>query len=366
MSTPKTPDPAKLVISLFMNDKEILDEVLLLLQDQFGETDRLSPWFDFDYTDYYHKEMGSPLYRRVVVFKNLIDQSRLAEIKLATNRIEKRWENDEKRSLNIDPGYLLLSRFILATGKDYAHRIYIGQGIYADLTLMYKKRTILSLGVELSRLCIQRDAGISFNGPGRLFSGAEGVETKDVNDMIKSMTAYAGASHTENGIQCDIEMRTYNSKHLDIALYLHRAFNRYEDLIKKRIAEKLARGRVEVRMDIEDQSEDAIGFDLDIKRAKAYHSALKQLQDHFNLSSDITLDTLLGAKEVILPAEKEQDESAIERAISEALTSALDQLDGMRSREGENLAEDLNERLCTIETTLDLVERAADGLPCHL
>ncbi len=181
--------------------------------------------------------------------------------------------------------------------------------------------------------------------------------------MIKSMTAYAGASHTENGIQCDIEMRTYNSKHLDIALYLHRAFNRYEDLIKKRIAEKLARGRVEVRMDIEDQSEDAIGFDLDIKRAKAYHSALKQLQDHFNLSSDITLDTLLGAKEVILPAEKEQDESAIERAISEALTSALDQLDGMRSREGENLAEDLNERLCTIETTLDLVERAADGLP---
>ncbi len=139
MSTPKTPDPAKLVISLFMNDKEILDEVLLLLQDQFGETDRLSPWFDFDYTDYYHKEMGSPLYRRVVVFKNLIDQSRLAEIKLATNRIEKRWENDGKRSLNIDPGYLLLSRFILATGKDYAHRIYIGQGIYADLTLMYKK-----------------------------------------------------------------------------------------------------------------------------------------------------------------------------------------------------------------------------------
>ncbi len=139
MSTPKSPDPAKLVISLFMNDKEILDKVLPQLEVKFGVFDIISPWFDFDYTDYYYREMGDPLFRRVVVFKELIRQSALAKIKLATNLLEKQWETNGKRSLNIDPGYLLLSRFILATGKDYSHRIYIGSGIYGDLTLVYKK-----------------------------------------------------------------------------------------------------------------------------------------------------------------------------------------------------------------------------------
>lgn len=145
MSQPKAPDPAKLVISLLMNDKTILNEVLPILEEALGEIALQSPWFDFDYTNYYHKEMGSPLYRRVVAFERLIEQDRLAHIKQMTNDIEKRWEVDGRRSLNIDPGYLLLSRFILATGKDYSHRIYIGEGIYADLTLMYTKGKFLPL-----------------------------------------------------------------------------------------------------------------------------------------------------------------------------------------------------------------------------
>lgn len=145
MSTPKKPDPAKLVISLFMNSKEIFDSVLPELEKEFGEVDMISSWFNFDFTDYYYKEMGSPLFRRVVVFKEMIHQQDLANVKVHTNLIEKQWEISGRRSLNIDPGYLLLSRFILATGKDYAHRVYIGKGIYADLTLMYKKGGFKSL-----------------------------------------------------------------------------------------------------------------------------------------------------------------------------------------------------------------------------
>jgi hypothetical protein len=139
MSTPKRPDPAKLIMSLFMNDQTILEAVLPLLEEKFGSIDIISPWFEFDYTDYYYKEMGSPLFRRVVVFKELIEQESLASIKETTNQLETMWKTDEKRSLNIDPGYLVPSRFILATGKDYSHRVYIGKGIYADLTLIYKK-----------------------------------------------------------------------------------------------------------------------------------------------------------------------------------------------------------------------------------
>ena len=138
MSTPGQADPAKLVISLVMKDKKIINRILYLLEDSFGDIDIISNWFNFDYTDYYYKEMGSPLFRRVIVFKKLIAQKKLADIKEITNSFEKKWEKNKKRSINIDPGYLLLSRFILATGKDYSHRIYLDKGIYADLTLIYK------------------------------------------------------------------------------------------------------------------------------------------------------------------------------------------------------------------------------------
>ncbi len=140
MSTPKDPDPAKLVISLFMNDKGILEHVFPMLEKIGGPVDLVSKWLAFDFTDYYYKEMGSPLFRKVLAFKEMISQDDLALVKEKTNAIELEFLRDEKRSVNIDPGYLLSSRFILATGKDYSHRIYIGRKIYADLTLMYTKQ----------------------------------------------------------------------------------------------------------------------------------------------------------------------------------------------------------------------------------
>jgi hypothetical protein len=99
----------------------------------------VSPWFDFNFTDYYEPEMGGPLYRRMVVFASLIHQRDLADIKLQTNNLEEQFTQKGSRAVNIDPGYLLRERFVLATGKNYTHRIYIGKGIYADLTLIYRK-----------------------------------------------------------------------------------------------------------------------------------------------------------------------------------------------------------------------------------
>ncbi len=139
MSTPKKPDAARLVISVFMNDKALFDELLPVLETAFGPVEQKSHWFDFDYTDYYKGEMGSPLFRRMISFKQLIAQDDLARIKETTNAMEKNWAVADRRNLNIDPGYLLLSRFVLATGKDFSHRIYIGRGIYAEVTLMFKK-----------------------------------------------------------------------------------------------------------------------------------------------------------------------------------------------------------------------------------
>lgn len=139
MSLPQTPKPAKLIISLLLNEKKLLDSVAEELTEHFGLIDMISPWFPFHYTTYYKSEMGEPLFRRMVVFKELIEQDALSKIKTITNEIELNYSKNRRRSVNIDPGYILLERFVLATGKNFTHRIYIGKNMYADLTLIYQK-----------------------------------------------------------------------------------------------------------------------------------------------------------------------------------------------------------------------------------
>lgn len=139
MSLPKAPKPAKLVIGLFMKEKLLLDKIATELIDLFGSIDTVSSWFSFDYTDYYEPEMKAPLFRRMLTFKELVRQSALAEIKILTNEIESNYSRENKRRINIDPGYMLKERFVLATGKNFSHRIYIGKKIYADLALIYTK-----------------------------------------------------------------------------------------------------------------------------------------------------------------------------------------------------------------------------------
>jgi hypothetical protein len=139
MSVPQQPKPAKLVVGLIMKRKSLLPEVAGDLIRQFGPPDLVSRWLAFDFTAYYEPELGSPLFRRMLAFQAPIEQKNLAEIKLTTNAIEKTHSSGGKRQVNIDPGYLTHERFVLATGKNYAHRIYLDKGIYADLTLMFRK-----------------------------------------------------------------------------------------------------------------------------------------------------------------------------------------------------------------------------------
>ncbi len=139
MSVPRRPLPAKLVIGLIVHDKLLLEEAAARLVDSFGPLEMASPWYPFDYTGYYAGEMGAPLFRRMLVFKDLVDQDRLVQIKLETNGLEDKFSARGRRRVNIDPGLLTYERFVLATGKNYTHRIYLGKGIFADLTLVYRK-----------------------------------------------------------------------------------------------------------------------------------------------------------------------------------------------------------------------------------
>lgn len=139
MSQPRPSKPAKLVIGFFLKEKGLGVQIVKALVDKYGAVDMVSSWLPFNFTTYYNDEMGAPLFRRLVAFKQLIRQDSLSDIKLFTNGLEYEHSIDEKRVVNIDPGYLLHERFVLATGKNYSHRIHIGKGIYADLTLMFAK-----------------------------------------------------------------------------------------------------------------------------------------------------------------------------------------------------------------------------------
>jgi hypothetical protein len=138
MSLPQEPKPGKLIIGLFMKDKPLFEPLTAELISAYGPLDLVSSWIPFDYTSYYESEMGSPLFRRLLSFRNLIGQGELATIKVFTNSLEESCSQNGRRRVNIDPGYLLLERFVLASGKNFSHRIYIGQKIYADLTLIYQ------------------------------------------------------------------------------------------------------------------------------------------------------------------------------------------------------------------------------------
>jgi hypothetical protein len=117
----------------------LIEAALGDLRERFGPTDRISGELPFDRTRYYAREMGWPLHRRFVSFRYLVPPERLVEIKLETNRVEQRRLVRGDRRVNIDPGILSAERLVLATGKNYTHRIYLSRGIHADLTLMFQK-----------------------------------------------------------------------------------------------------------------------------------------------------------------------------------------------------------------------------------
>ena len=140
MSHPETPGPGKLFLSILSSRWELFEEELLpALSLRFGRVDFESPFIPLTETDYYNQELGTPIFRRIYTFYPLVELNRLPEIKLVTNSLEQDWLRDDKRLFNLDPGLLTLERLVLATGKNFTHRIYLDKGIWADLTLIFTK-----------------------------------------------------------------------------------------------------------------------------------------------------------------------------------------------------------------------------------
>ena len=141
MSELTEPVKANLTISVMFRDTALLEETRKILEKKYGEIDAVSEIYDFSsISPYYDPEMGSDIKKIVFSFKEPVARDRLKEIKLFCVQLEKERSVDGNRLVNLDPGLITLENFILATGKNYSHRIYLGSGVFAEVTLMFGKK----------------------------------------------------------------------------------------------------------------------------------------------------------------------------------------------------------------------------------
>jgi len=139
MGKPKAILPAKLFFAVTISQNMEWPTAQQVLSNLFGKIDSSSDWYSFDHTEYYKSEMGERLKKCIISFADLIIPEKLVEIKIASNEIERQFMINDSRVVNLDPGYLTSSKIVLATTKDYSHRIYLGKGIFGDLHLQYRE-----------------------------------------------------------------------------------------------------------------------------------------------------------------------------------------------------------------------------------
>ena len=145
MSEPRKPNKGMLFASIIYNPEADLNLVIQKLEEKFGEMEFKSREIDFIETDYYADEMGKVLKRIFIAFTDLIERDAIAQKKLITNEIEKEFLKDGHRIVNIDPGLLTSENMNLVTGKNYSHRIYLMDGIFSEITYIFKDKSYKTL-----------------------------------------------------------------------------------------------------------------------------------------------------------------------------------------------------------------------------
>jgi Domain of unknown function (DUF4416) len=148
MAQPKEFAPVKLICGVIYREDALYEEAEQRLEAEWGRVDSESPAFPFDLTGYYEDEMGGGLVRRFISFESLVPPESLPAAKLWAIELESIIRQERGvtgRPVNIDPGYLTASAVVMATAKDFAHRIPLGQGIYAHLEFLFTRTGVRAL-----------------------------------------------------------------------------------------------------------------------------------------------------------------------------------------------------------------------------
>ncbi len=136
----KQPPPCVPFVAAFSADEDLLASIWGQLQQAWGPIADLSPAFDFVESEYYHATMGTGLKKQLALFRDLCDPSDLSDRKLFCNQLESKFAvvSSPSRPVNIDPGYVSLTKLVLASTKNREHRIYLRDGVYAEVTLAFR------------------------------------------------------------------------------------------------------------------------------------------------------------------------------------------------------------------------------------
>lgn len=138
------PPAVKFICGIISGEVALLDRAAAALAGALGPVEAVGEVMDFDFTHYYDRQMGSPLYRRFVSFAGPHRPDFLAEAKVRTNAIEAelaaaRPGAGPARPVNLDVGYVEAPKLILASMKNFSHRIYLRDGVYAEITLLFRR-----------------------------------------------------------------------------------------------------------------------------------------------------------------------------------------------------------------------------------
>ena len=179
--------------------------------------------------------------------------------------------------------------------------------------------------------------------------------------MIKSMTGFASAAVAAGSLTVAVEIRSYNSRALDLSLRLPSGYADLEERTRGLLGARITRGRVEVRIQVEDTSATASAVEVDMVRAHAVLHALDRLKNELGLEEPPSLDLLVGAGGVLKSVQPRADLDAVWPVLEGCLAQALDGLDAMRAAEGRHLALDLEARVGAMEAALSEIGRHASG-----
>ena len=182
--------------------------------------------------------------------------------------------------------------------------------------------------------------------------------------MIKSMTSFGRAQSEEGKDSCfSIEMKSVNHRYLDINIRMPRMMLALEEKIRNIISKKLNRGKVDVFINYKNYRNDIGKANLNMELAKNYYECLKQIQKELNVIDDISATKIARFPDVINIEEHEENLENIFNEISPLIDSALNLMEGMRSKEGEKLKEDILSKLKIIAIYVEEVEKVADSIP---
>lgn len=174
-----------------------------------------------------------------------------------------------------------------------------------------------------------------------------------------SMTGYGKAADSLNDIDITVEIKTVNNRYADINCKMPRILFQYEDMLRKMIAEKISRGRIDVYINLSDRREKEKKLSVDAGLAKGYASAAKMLSEKLGLQNDFTISRLMRMNDVVNAGDDESQNEIYGKILKQCAKNAIDNLNEMRKAEGGQLKIDIAQRLNALKDYTNKIKERA-------